>query len=112
MPKLSFFRSVHTHKKKIQTGIQRQKKTTREEVSVLRKDQQAFWLILPKADNLEETFKFHLISWTLSFTESDSISRKVGKAIFQNFLIKDMNASVFIVSFGLWKIDVWEVGHY
>ena len=63
-------------------------------MSVLREDQQALWLILSKADNLEAAFKFHLTSLTLSITESDSTSRKGDKARFKNFLIKDTSASV------------------
>lgn len=55
MPKLLFSHSIHKKKNKVQTGMQRGKKATKE-VSVLTEDRKRFALIVSKDDHLEEAF--------------------------------------------------------
>ena len=75
-------------KLKLQTGVEKGKKTPRA-MSLLKEDRQAFGLIIAKATSLEEAFEYQITSVPLSLATPDATLRQSEKASLQNFLIND-----------------------
>ena len=101
--KESFFSPIK--KLKLQTGIEKPKKTPKA-VSILKEDRQAFGLLVSKAASIEEAFAFPITTIPLSLTTPDGALRQGDKAVLRNFMIKESNSLVKTPpENGRWIID-------
>ena len=80
-------------KVKLNNGLEKKKKATSKEVSLVKEDRQAFGIIVAKSVSLEDAFQYPITTVPLAVATPDAKLRQSCKASLRNYLMSESDSS-------------------